>query len=401
VVVRNSRLNLGLCALVSLSLLALGCGKMMPHGGKKNRNTPGRIVLLHGDPMSLVTGTNLNSRSFLPETDLAKFDKIKLGNWISFRRETPADEVKEKTSLEEGQEAAKSPEENDQEDPDSLNREDLWSFEKEGEGSYRLTTDKKKIQLRFSKNQEGLLELIGIEDTPVKVIHYSINPQKTLLSFLMTLDYPPYGTMVTAISFFKPVERAFTLSETDKRFNYLLGEGVITKWNEDLSLSVCGKMDTSQELYLDGINRQWLKNGKVGQRKFTLSKTPNTTPFSDVNSHCILFAEGYEESLTSKSFTGGIALPILDSATQRILDTDIIIFLKPFNKHFSAEPIIRDQLIRSTILHEFGHWLGLDHEFDPEDKFQSIMSYEGVNEVKTHDLNAVEQLYGPYDKTVP
>lgn len=386
-------------ALLVTAVISLSCGKILPLNKKKSQKEPGRLVLLHGDPMTLVTGTNLNQKSFLAESDIANFDVIHLGNWVSFRRETPADEVKEKESLEEGQEATQRTDEANKEDSETFTREDPWSFIKDADGSYLLGVQDKKIKFRFQKNQEGLLDLVAMEEIPVRMLHYSVNTQKNLLSFLFSYEKSPYGLMVTSVSFFKPGKEAFTLGDTDRTFNYLLGEGVKTQWNKKpLNLTLCGSINAKQKGFLNAINLEWVRNGKIGQREFSLSMTPQNTPFSDVNSQCILFAEGYEDSVTTQSFTGGITIPSLDPFSQMILDSDIMIFSKPFKKNFSDDPVYRDQLLKRTVLHEFGHWLGLDHEFDFDAKFQSIMSYETILNVQRYDLEAVEQLYGPYDR---
>jgi len=370
----------------------LSCGGMLLRPEKKKSKTSfERLILTHGDPMSLVLGSELNAQPFLKEDTLDAWNGVKMGTWVVFRQTTPSDEVKEKTNIEEGQEATKK---NDTEELDGAS---TWTFEKTGADSYRLKMEKQKLFFNWRKNQQGLLEFVGIKDLPVSVLHYSVNEQKKLMSFLLKKEDASYGTVLIKTSFYKPTGSKKAVEETDPQFNYLLGEGVKTTWPEDLTLSVCGALSPEHRAHLNLINEAWVRQAKIGQRKFTLDPTPQKKPFSDVNNHCILFTDAYEFTVTKTSFVGGVTIPTLDPSSQAILDSDMIIFTKPFQKHFGRYPDYLDEMLRNTVLHEMGHWLGLDHEFDADAKYKSIMSYEGIDGVQPYDLEAIEKLYGRYD----
>lgn len=47
--------------------------------------------------------------------------------------------------------------------------------------------------------------------------------------------------------------------------------------------------------------------------------------------------------------------------------------------------------LQSTTAHEFGHLLGLHHQFDKS--LKSIMSYDGTDYVTAYDTEAIARLY--------
>lgn len=369
--------------------LVSGCGQKKRGGEKKAPEEIGHVVLTHGDPMLLVTGTNLNAQSFFTAEMLEDFDGFHLGSVVTFRQWTPREEVTEKTNLEEGQEAATRNQKK------KMDAKIPWFFEKTSEDSYSLASDNREFVLKWHKI-EGRIGLVALNESPVKVLHYSVNEQKTQMSFLMKLDGFPYGTQVISMFFNKPSKDLFALEEVNPKFNYLLGEGIKTTWEQDLKLSVCGSLNAQDVELLSYVN-EWARNGKVGQKKFELNLEPQNKPFSDVNVNCIMLVDGYEASVFSKSFVAGVTMPILDNTSQRILGADIMIFKNSFEKHYKGFPAEEKRLLKTTVVHEMGHWLGLDHEFDDRDKFNSVMSYEKIDSVQPYDLEAIAAIYGAYD----
>ena len=84
------------------------------------------------------------------------------------------------------------------------------------------------------------------------------------------------------------------------------------------------------------------------------------------------------------------------------MDSDIFIWEKEFEKELNQQSQTEitkqygniqkymESRFFITILHEFGHFIGLDHNFS---NTPSIMDYSARNEIQVYDKEAVRYLY--------
>jgi hypothetical protein len=353
---------------------------------------------IHGDPLQLIAGTERNTKSFLTEDNISQFQGFNLARLSGFFSATPMDEIHDGPTVESGNEANQN-----EGDPETPDRYRDWEFTKSADGFiFKASSDTKdELVFTWQKNPEGNLDLVSALGYPTTVHHYSLGKNQDKFSVLVSMSFNDKQEALVWATFVKPKNFIGNDALTDKKFNYLLGKGVKTRWEGDLSLDLCGaSIGDLERSYLQAM-LQWTSDEKVGQRPFKLNTNPKKTPFSDVDSHCLVFANTYRYGTSTKYTTVGAATLSYDYSAHSIIDGEIFIFNGSIDSYCKQWKIADCRSIyEQTIKHEFGHWLGLDHEFDKDQSGQplqkSIMSYDFEPNVTPHDFEATEQLYGAY-----
>lgn len=374
-------------AVVAVMATALtACGT--PKKKKNSAPAPTQKIFVHGDPREVIKGATFDQESFLTVSDAAAFDGFESTTFVFLQQSEAATAPTTQETLEE-ENAATTAE--DEPAAPTFRMRDLgggtWQYAAAGEES-----KDKYVRLGFESAGDKLV-LKSAWDMPVEMLHYSVRPDGELMSFLFQLhDYPEYGDVIVATYFHKPGDAATALTDVDTTYNYLLGEGVATGWRDEIEVSLCGSFDPREESAARKAIAGWAKSGKVGSREMRLTTNQTPAPFSDVNENCVLMVDAFSLESRYDAAVLGAAFPVVDSAAQRIVASDVLLFRKGFTKIYGSS--LTEQDIEATAAHELGHFLGLDHEFDPN--IESIMSYDSILEIKPHDRAAIEAVYGSY-----
>jgi hypothetical protein len=180
------------------------------------------------------------------------------------------------------------------------------------------------------------------------------------------------------------------LADTDK-YIFWHGKNLISRWDQSktLTVNICGKDLNDHYSLVAGAISQWQK-ALEGRLTIRLNRVlTGCLPFSDLNSHNIYMIDGLKTSYRNRNY-GETRLIIYDS----IVDSDIFMYkheLYKYSKDFLVSGYF--DALTHGILHEFGHFLGLAHQFDPMKK--TVMAYEQENylELQPYDIEAIQVLY--------
>jgi hypothetical protein len=150
----------------------------------------------------------------------------------------------------------------------------------------------------------------------------------------------------------------------------------------------CGAPSAKIEnIYRNGID-MWSQ--ALARRLKVVTKSLYTyPPFSDLNTHCIYTVNNYQTLPGDNVMNPGTTYTVGDTFQGKLLDSDIMIWVKENEK--AGQTLEERSSLQKTIAHEFGHFLGLDHQFS--NSLTSIMSYDGINWVTSYDQEAIIQLY--------
>ena len=386
--ISSLRPALGLLS-IALAVSACGIGVKKKKGRKVDQPKVVR-VFIHGDPMQLVNGTALITQSIFPAGDgLESFNDFDLiGGFVATEQTvlTQSNRPVTQESLETDNAANTG---------SSADKVDHYKFSASAGGAIYDDANAGPDGMKVSFARVGdRLELRTIDETPVTLLHASITPDKSTFSLLAHFKNPRQGNGLISLTFSKNVTGFAKPADVDKKFKYLLGPGIRAGWSGPIKINLCGPMrDADKSLVKTSLELWASVDHKLGDRPFEISETPVAVPFSDVNVHCIMMVDNFLFETDDDSAILGITFPGTSKTTRTIVDSDIVISRKAFEK------LNRDRFdqYRRTIAHEFGHYLGLDHEFE---KFAgratnpSVMSYDSeVGTPTAHDFAAIAALY--------
>lgn len=366
--------------LISILVFSAACGK------KSSSSKKVAQFFVKGDPLTLVKGTEKNKVSFLTTENIDSFNNFALTNlYIFAEKELISNEERE--NIEEGNEA----EETDQTKDDAI----ILNVKKINDSKYLLASDNTKINFGF-KRTGNLLELnsvlIGDTKFVATIEHYSLSPDKSKMSFLFRVNTQEDGNVLVSAAFYRYSAKQ-PISKVSSQYRYIYGPGVVVPWKLDatrkITVDVCPSL-TSQ-LTLSEIKKAleaWeapFKN-KLQKLDIVPKAVVACKPFSDVNQHSIHFIDSYLTMQEQDAYNPGFAMIHADVSVGNIFDADIVILGSEIGKdtNFDAMEFGR------VISHEFGHFLGLDHQFEGP---TSIMSYKSIYELGEYDNNAITNLY--------
>jgi hypothetical protein len=377
------RLLLGLMLINGIS-----CAK-----NYKTASEPDEVLVVHGEPMSLVSGTSLRATSNIPKNSL------KLGDQYFVLPRTFVRESMQKTRRSWQQiknDNAAGPSNKSSETGYVAQR--LLNVREDGGALYLAGSYYKFL----FQNNDGNLELSYIHANgstyksgdEFEPIHYSINKASGVFSILVRESNSDL-TSFTFIPFNSP---SLTFNEDGSQYIYLLGKGRPAAWKDraGLPIAFCNPGETTFEDLSKSSVKTWNKvlNGRLA---ITL-QTKKCPPFSDVNERGIYLIDVYMFTPLKHQTTAGVTLPVLDPTIGKIVDSDIFVMRSEiYDKQGAANyrssafyANIGPAKLRRTITHELGHLLGLHHNFD----LPSIMNYDYQEDTLTkYDEDAIQHLY--------
>ena len=362
-----------------LTLGLFGCSKEVKKKG------PIETIFVQGDPMNMVAGASFDSSFPFPISDLSKMPLYQLSNLIRV-----TEKARVNTRQNRDLESENAPHRGDVNQTEKIpfqmvkNNEDGWSFKSQN------------LSLEFGKNELGELVLqefsSGSVSMPIEGLHYSITPDQNTMSLLARIESPNSGSILLAFYW----ERQGDSSPFDmgsKVFEYFWGAGVKIPWDSSKTLEakICGS-DANQysDLISEGI-QDW-DHVLASRLKVQVSVVDEYPPFTDLNTHCIHVVDNYLLEYDKRITNPGLTLLIKDRIQKKIIDGEIFFFKKELEKyrHSIRTPKMMGEFMR-IVRHEFGHFLGLGHQFDGT---ASVMSYKSKYDlIYTYDRKAIRELY--------
>lgn len=349
-----------------------------------SKGTPFRIIEI-GDPNKVLEGAKTNS-----EFNLEYFrhvSAVRLRSSTSFVQRVKLKKVLD--DMDEIQRAAAPKKQADEviEDKESVYKV-VRTFNNDAiekvmliSGDYSLSFSnemkdgKKHVVFRHKANPEIYIE---------QLVHFSVSENKDMFSVL-AVGEGEMGKQLNAYYFSKDLKVAqHTFIE---KFYYLLGPGVKFAWSKQnpVSISACGKNMQHYEAALKMAIQSW---NETLESLLTIQEQAAAEfyPFSDLNQRCVYRVSDYAYTGDDGIKAAGIALDV--GYNSEIIDGDIFVFRN--EKDEVDEEFVSN--LNQTVLHEMGHWLGLDHQFD-KDK-PSIMGYDfSVTKIQDYDRDAIRALY--------
>lgn len=361
-------------------LLSVACGKKSSSKRKINR------IFVKGDPLTLIKDTQKNQVSFITKENLEEFNNYSMGNFYFFAEKEQMPERKE--DIESGNEA---------EDEDRTEeKRDIFNLVQTGSDTYKFENPNGSIALNF-KLEGNNLNLISLNYGEIEyktiVEHYSVTEDKKRFSILVRVADKAYGNLLMNLVFQKEGEQK-EIRKISSDYKYIYGPGVVVPWKLDeerkITVDVCPNI--SENFSLTKVKKAlkvWESPFRYKEKKLIINvRTPSTCkPFSDVNEHAIHYIDSYLTVADKDRYNPGFAMLQADLRDGHIYDADIVLL----GSEISKDTSFADRNLARVITHEFGHFLGLHHQFD--DDSTSIMSYESIYYLGLYDEEAITNLY--------
>lgn len=385
--------------LITLAIGTVSCG-VSPFAKKKKKKVENIPIeyFFHGDPAELIRGATLNKYSFLSKSNINQFGQFHLTDFTTIL------EYSEEDHTDYSQEDIEADRATSTADPIAELEVKNYSFNYSN-GFY----DIQPIDNHTKNNMNPpLLRFATVGDTikitsllshSAEAIHYSISDDHSSFSFLLALRDERGFKILASLVFAKSTQEKPITFDESKNYQFLFASAKI-RWEEDATLSICDSYtkENRNQAIVNSI-AEWFPesdpyatpySAPLGEHTFHLEIKKNYPPFSDVNTHCIYLVEGFKLENTKDYYVEGATLSNIHGTEHKIFDSDIFIFEEHVYVYGSQK--------NPTIMHEFGHFLGLGHEFEKDElgltKNRSIMSYDSVSNVTNHDLDALSALYG-------
>ncbi|NRA65534.1 MAG: hypothetical protein HRU19_13685 [Pseudobacteriovorax sp.] len=369
---------------------------------KQNKDTSQPVeFFIHGDPLELVENTDQNRTSPFQENNLPSFASFALSGFIEIKQKSV---VSAENRINGQAELEKA---NSSSGRTRFIEAPQYAFAKATETTYhyRASNVTGYPTLSFVKDSKGHLNLKTIASTqtsPVEPLHYSVSEDGFTFSILFTSE-DSQGKKLTAMFFTKNFDQNHRRMKrtTSENFAFFLGRDKAIGWRQPLEVSICGKEALAQERDVrEAINSWATSEGKISGLDYSIAVDETPRPFSDINQKCIQMIDQYRMEDQENLAELGSALVIINQFSQEIVSSHSFIFLAAHKRSFVKTSLV------STITHEFGHMLGLGHEFsrDPETNeslYDSIMGYSGIDQVKQRDREAIAALYPTANNTNP
>lgn len=379
------KILLGLC-LIS----AVACSKKETDASEAPTVS---TYVVKGDPHLVLAGAQMKPDS--PYTaqnimDLNDYSLTAIASFVEKEKTTSSDSV----DLEQEEAPA------DGETPDTSFR---LNVTQKDATSYSASLAGFGMDLLFVQDSSGKLQIKSLhadnETMNVNVLHWSQATDGNFISVLLDFTDPVAGKTIAGLYFRREGTQA-VLPSLSTQYNYLAGPGVGISWDNHatLKLEVCG--DASQLSAAASAMNNW-KSALLGRLDIQVSQATQYGPFTELNQHCLYMVDTYISDPRTEVANFGVTLTILDRKRGRIADSDVMIFKAEFDKlraPLTAAGATASQLQSTlqyykniTFIHELGHFLGLDHQFDGT---LSIMSYKFNTQVLTsYDVQAIQALY--------
>lgn len=377
-------LKTSLLLFLFISTIVASCGKKASNPATLN-GTSLSTIFVKGDPMSLIEGSTSNDTSFITPDNVLDFNNYSLIGVAQYTEKDKLVEQEDVGNIESGNEAT-------EEDNTKEAGKIVFNFDQNG-NNYIYSSPLMKLKLTFGL-KNGKLDLTSLENNSgeiydLKTIHYSVKNNGNAFSILTRSSDLDSGKVLLAFTFVKKIDQV-EISKTSSTYKFLYGAGVIVPWDqkEILEVDICGMRSAKIEsAYRDGIN-MW--NQALAGRLKVMTKTLETyPPFSDLNTRCIYTVNNYQTKFDEEIINAGSTIISGDTFQGKLLDSDIMIWVKENEK--LGKTLEERSGLQRIIGHEFGHLLGLDHQFN--DSLTSIMSYKKIDWITSYDSEAIAKLY--------
>ena len=334
----------------------------------------------------MISQTDKNLTSFITTSNINEFNDFAIsGIYIFAEKELIS--KKESVDIETGNEA----EDQDQ----TTNPAVLFNMKQKTVNEYSYQDDGGQIILGFKEN-ESLVNLtsitFGMKKYDATMEHYSLSADKSRMSFLFNVKTKDDGQVLLSATFYRNSEKK-VVPKVSANYQYLYGPGVVVPWKlyatRKVTVDVCPSV--TEHLYFSKVKvalKAWEEpfNYKTQKLEIVVNELTSCKPFSDVDQHSIHYIDTYLTMPEKNAYNPGFTMVHSDFSQGSIFDADIILL----GSEIAKDPNISSMEYDRILTHEFGHFLGLDHQFDGT---TSIMSYESTYYLGTYDDDAITELY--------